>query len=246
MNIHIHAKAAGILNRQLSCRCGCLSSYNICRNIIARLIHCQVNVLNLRQIFIFQILTTDTHRYTISTMECNRYVGTLNGIQHLLRNLYLTGTYHIHVNRCNRRVLCDFCNLILYRTTYFIPVHSLRSGRSACTVRAIIIAIVVIIVIFRLTVILLRFIGCYSNVPRGSSGHSCTYTFRYLIGQFKEAIHIDGTVCISGDTTILQSRCCIQTLEPGSSCLLTIIIDSLTAIKIVIRNTFDICSILCS
>ena len=227
MNIHIHAKAAGVLNRQLSCRCGCLSSYNICRNIIARLIHCQVNVLNLRQIFIFQILTTDTHRYTISTMECNRYVGTLNGIQYLLRNLYLTG------------------NLILYRTAYFIPVHSLRSGRSGCTARAIIIAIVIII-IFRLTVILLRFIGCYSNIPGGSSGHSCTYTFRYLIGQFKEAIHIDGTVCISGNTTILQRRCCIQTLEPGSSCLLTIIIDSLTAIKIVIRNTFDICSILCS
>ena len=177
-------------------------------------------------------------------MECNRYIGTLNGIQYLLRNLYLTGTYHVHVNRCNRRILCNFCNLILYRTAYFIPVHSLRSGRSACTVRAIIIAIVIII--FRLTIILLRFIRYYSNVSGDSPGHSCAYTFGYLIGQFKEAIHIDGTVCISGDTTILQRRCCIQTLEPGSSCLLTIIIDRLTAIKIVIRSTFDICSILCS
>ena len=148
MNIHIHAKAAGILNRQLSCKCGCLSSYNTCRNIVARLIHCQVNVLNLREIFILQILTTDTHCYTIYAMECNRYIGTLNGIQYLLRNLYLTGTYHVHVNRCNRRILCNFCNLILYRTAYFIPVHSLRSRRSACTVRAIIIAII----IFRLTI----------------------------------------------------------------------------------------------
>lgn len=47
MNVDIHSEAAGISDTQLSVHGSGLCGYHICRDCVARLVYCQINILNL-------------------------------------------------------------------------------------------------------------------------------------------------------------------------------------------------------